>query len=366
MIKIRELRVRAGFFEVSVERLETRKGEYLVVMGPSGAGKTMLLETIAGFRKPLAGTIEIEGVDVTRLPPEKRRVGLVPQNYALWPHMTVYENIAYGLKLRRLPGEEIKRRVHGIAEMVGIDHLLGRTPSTLSGGEQQRVALARALAVQPRVMLLDEPLSNLDQASAERIKELLMGLHRRLGCTAIHVTHDPQEAAELGDRIAVMHKGRILQVGDPLEVARNPILPEAAHLHGTATLLKGVVVSISGAASVDVEGISIMAAGGHIDRCLEGYEALILVRPEDVVLFKHPPSDTSARNMLGCRVRGTIPRGPLVLIDLLCGNIELRSLVTRGSYEELGLKEGSETYASFKAASTSVIRCRPPTPEKTN
>lgn len=217
MILIEGLEVRLGGFRLHVPRLEAGDHEYLVLLGPSGVGKTVLVLSIAGLIKPLHGRIAIDGRDVTSLPPEERGIALVPQNYALFPHMSVYENIAYGLRARGLPRSRVEKRVKWIAELLGISHLLARKPATLSGGEQQRVALARALVVEPRVLLLDEPLSALDPAMRITGRELLRKLHRDLGFTAIHVTHSLPEALYLATRIAYMEHGVLRGVYEPEE-----------------------------------------------------------------------------------------------------------------------------------------------------
>ena len=202
----REFRLRDISFEV-------KRGEYFVILGHSGAGKTLLLEIIAGIYKPDSGRVFLKGVDVTDYPPEKRNVGYIPQNYALFPHLTVYENIAYGLKLRGLEKEEIREKVEGLADVFGIKHLLHRKPKTLSGGEQQRVAIARALAIEPEILLLDEPFSNLDITLKEKLMGELVRWREEIGFTAVHVTHDIGEI-RLADRICVMAEGRIVMIKD--------------------------------------------------------------------------------------------------------------------------------------------------------
>jgi len=215
MIEIKGLLVELSGFTLSINKLNIHEREYLVILGPSGVGKTILLLALAGIVKPVKGSIRINGADVTRYPPEKRGVALVPQNYALFPHMSVYDNIAYGLRVRRVPEQEIKERVNEVAKRLGIIHLLHRKPVTLSGGEQQRVALARALVVEPELLLLDEPLSALDPGLRASAIKLLRRLHSELGFTAIHVTHNLAEALSLATRIAYMEKGRLVGVYEP-------------------------------------------------------------------------------------------------------------------------------------------------------
>ncbi|MEM1773127.1 MAG: ABC transporter ATP-binding protein, partial [Desulfurococcaceae archaeon] len=206
--------------------LKIDKGEFFAILGPSGCGKTTTLRIIAGFEVPDKGKVYFDDDDVTFLKPYKRNTAMVFQNYALWPHMTVYENVAYGLKIKRkelgLSDEEIKKRVDWALELVKLKGFENRYPLQLSGGQQQRVALARALVVQPRVLLLDEPLSNLDAKLRIEMREELKRLQKSLGITTIYVTHDQLEAMSMSDRISVMNKGKVIQVGTPKELYYSP------------------------------------------------------------------------------------------------------------------------------------------------
>ncbi|MGJ8454198.1 ABC transporter ATP-binding protein [Pseudothermotoga sp. U03pept] len=202
--------------------IEIEDAELLAVIGPSGSGKTTLLRSIAGFVQLDSGKIFIKSKDITELPPEKRNVAMFFQNYALWPHMTVFENVAYGLKIKKCDRKEIKERVDWALEFLDIKSLAERKPNQLSGGQQQRVALARAIVVQPDVLLLDEPLSNLDAKIRMRIRFELKALQKKLKIPTLYVTHDQEEALSIADRIAIMHNGKVLQVGTPQEVYRSP------------------------------------------------------------------------------------------------------------------------------------------------
>ena len=222
--------------------LEVRPGEFFAFLGPSGCGKTTLLRLIAGFAQADRGRIEVGGRDMGGLPPWKRDVGMVFQSYALWPHMSVRRNVAFGLEERRLPRAEIERRVDAALERVGLSALGERKPSQLSGGQQQRVAVARTIAIEPQVLLLDEPLSNLDAKLRVQVRRELRDLQRRLGITTIFVTHDQEEANTICDRIAVMNEGVVQQVGTPIELYARPANLFVAGFLGSANMLDGRLV----------------------------------------------------------------------------------------------------------------------------
>lgn len=217
--------------------LDIEKGEFVALLGSSGCGKTTLLRTIAGFTQPFSGAVRISGRDVTHLPPDKRGMALVFQSYALWPHMTVAQNIGYGLKLQKRSREKIDARVTEMQDLLGLSGLGNRKPGQLSGGQRQRVALGRALAIDPEILLLDEPLSNLDARIRLTVRHEIRSLQKRLGITAIHVTHDREEAMVMADRIVVMNAGRIEQQGSPEEVYNKPASPFVAAFMGAENLL---------------------------------------------------------------------------------------------------------------------------------
>jgi putative spermidine/putrescine transport system ATP-binding protein len=217
--------------------LDIAKGEFVALLGSSGCGKTTLLRTIAGFAKPFSGRIETAGRDVTQLPPDKRGMALVFQSYALWPHMTVAQNIGYGLKLQKRSRDAINSRVAELQDLLGLSGLGSRKPGQLSGGQRQRVALGRALAVDPEILLLDEPLSNLDARIRLTVRHEIRSLQKRLGITAVHVTHDREEAMVMADRIVIMNAGRIEQQGPPEEVYNRPASAFVAAFMGAENLL---------------------------------------------------------------------------------------------------------------------------------
>ena len=243
--------------------LEVRDGESIVLLGPSGCGKTTTLRVIAGLERPDEGRVLFDGRDVTRLPPRERNVAMVFQSYALWPHMRVYDNIAFPLRIRRLPEGEVRRRVRWAAELLEIEGLLDRYPHQLSGGQQQRVAVARAIVVEPEVLLMDEPLSNLDAQLRVKMRGEIRKLQRRLGVTLVYVTHDQVEAMVIGDRIAVMNEGRIVQVGEPVEVYERPSHVFVATFLGSPSMnilegeVRGGMLRVAGAqlpVEIGVEG----------------------------------------------------------------------------------------------------------------
>jgi spermidine/putrescine ABC transporter ATP-binding subunit len=220
-----------------------KAGEFVSLLGPSGCGKTTTLRCIAGFESPSEGGIYLDGERIDQRPPNRRNVGLVFQSYALFPHLTVFENIAFGLRLRRCADAELKRRVQDALELVGLSHLADRYPKQLSGGQQQRVAIARSVVLEPRLLLFDEPLSNLDLKLRVTMRAELRNLQRRLGTTAIYVTHDQGEALALSDRIVVMSNGRIEQVGTPVEIYERPATAFVADFIGSSNLLSGEIVT---------------------------------------------------------------------------------------------------------------------------
>ncbi|MEM1574524.1 MAG: ATP-binding cassette domain-containing protein [Nitrososphaerota archaeon] len=353
MIEIFNLMMKVEDFKIEVKEMVVNNGEYAVLMGPSGTGKTILLETIAGFRTPIKGEIKINGKNVTNLPPDKRNISYVPQDYALWPHMNVYENIAYGLKLKKVEKKEIHRKVLEIAEVMEIKDLLNRYPLTLSGGEKQRVALARALIIDPEVILLDEPLSNLDTKTKNQIKDFIIYLHKKLGFTAIHVTHDPLEAIELGNKIAIIINGKVLQAGTPIEIFSNPKNLEVAWLHGKPNIIIGEIIEIKeGIAIIKIEDLKIAAI--YEKEPILGSKVMAILRPEDIVLSKESLK-TSARNVIECIIKEVNEKGGLINIKLEHNSFIIEALITKGSYEDLKLFPGEKVYASFKASAIKIL-----------
>ncbi|MFK8253974.1 ABC transporter ATP-binding protein [Ancylobacter terrae] len=268
--------------------LGIQRGEFVSFLGPSGCGKTTTLRMVAGFEQPTVGTIRIDGRDVTHLPPNKRSIGMVFQAYALFPNMTVAENIGFGLKVAKKPAHEIGPRVKEMLELIKLPHLAERYPYQLSGGQQQRVALARAIANKPQVLLLDEPLSALDAKIRVSLREEIRALQKALGITTIFVTHDQEEALSMSDRIVVMSEGRMEQVGNPYEIYNYPSTRFVAGFVGTLNILKAQVLdaatgrlAIDGQEVITTRALEGSAAGSHRSVALRP-EAVALGEPDGV------------------------------------------------------------------------------------
>ncbi len=285
--------------------LEVKHGEFIVLLGPSGCGKTTTLRCIAGLEKPDEGRIYFNERDVTYLPPKDRNVSMVFQSYAVWPHMKVYDNIAFPLRLRKVPVDEIDRRVKWAAEMLQIADLLDRYPHQLSGGQRQRVAVARAIVVEPDVLLMDEPLSNLDALLRVKMRSELKKLQRRIKVTTIYVTHDQVEAMTMGDKIAVMNAGRIQQVGTPEEIYLKPANTFVAGFVGTPQMnfVDVTVVSKEGKTYLDAGDFKIEVSNdlAKVLRDYEGEDVIMGIRPEHMY-----PVDLAPPSIKGPTVRGVV------------------------------------------------------------
>ncbi|MDI3475436.1 MAG: thiamine transport system ATP-binding protein [Thermococcaceae archaeon] len=278
-------------FKLEINDLRVKDGEFLTLLGPSGCGKTTTLRIIAGFEKPDSGEILFDGKSVNELPPYERGIGIVFQDYALFPHMSVFKNVAFGLEMRRLPKAEIERRVKWALELVGLKGFENRYPEQLSGGQQQRVALARALVVEPQVLLLDEPLSNLDAKIRERLRGEIRRIQRELGITTIYVTHDQEEAMAISDRIAVMNVGKLEQVGSPLELYYRPKTEFVARFLGLSNIL-------------ELEARNGVACAGKLCFPVEREGRVrIFFRPESVVIETGDDAEILDYELLPGRIR---------------------------------------------------------------
>jgi len=320
-VRIEELSKRFGDF-VAVDRVDLRiyKGELFSILGASGCGKTTLLRMLAGLERPSAGRIVIDGVDVTNVPPYERPVNMMFQSYALFPHMTVEQNVAYGLRKEGVPAREVRERVAEMLNLVRLTPLARSKPAQISGGQSQRVALARALIKRPKVLLLDEPLAALDKKLREHTQFELANVQDRLGVTFIVVTHDQEEAMTLSTRIAVMDEGRFVQIGTPGEIYENPRNRFVADFVGNINLLEGVVdARAEGEALVRCDEIGAKIRVRFEGELEVGAQVSVALRPEKILISKEPPPGND---------RPTVPG---VVFDLAYfGNLSLYRVRTAG------------------------------------
>ena len=355
MLSIESLSIRLGEFSVQEICLEIPDGEYFIIIGPTGAGKTVLLETIAGIYRPETGRIVLDGKDITRLEPRDRNIGMVYQDYMLFPHLTVAGNIAFGLRQRRVSERRQEDAVQEMGQLLGISHLLDRYPVTLSGGEQQRVALARALVMKPRILLLDEPMSALDSRTRERISRELSDIRRATGTTIVQITHHFEEVHTLADRIAIMQDGNVVQVGEPSEVFLHPANTFAAEFLCIGNMIRGVSSRLGRLARIEA-GDQVFYAASEVTGSV-----VATLHPEDVIISSEP-FISSARNCLEGTVTGIVPVGSVVRIVLDVG-FPLTALLTRESCHDLTLGPGRKVYATFKASAVHVIPAAAQEPE---
>ena len=313
-------RVKGEIYAARDVRLDVGPGEFLTLLGPSGCGKTTTLRMIAGFEMPDAGRIRFGGQDVTALPANQRNIGFVFQNYALFPHLSVFENVAYGLRVRGQSAEPIARGVGEVLALVGLAGYEQQFSGQLSGGEQQRVALARAIVIHPRVLLFDEPLSNLDAKLRVQMRREIRDLQRRLGITTVYVTHDQEEAMAVSDRIAVMNQGSVMQIGTAEDLYHRPASPFVAQFVGRVNLLSGRVVEIAdGTARIAALG-GVIAAKAMPEGIAAGDAVQLVLRPEAIEVVR----DGAASGPLHATVVSRAFLGEKIEYVLRCGDATLQ------------------------------------------
>ena len=342
MIRLEDLSIDLGEFRLDSFSLSVNKGEFFMVVGPSGAGKTVLLESIAGLRMPASGKIVIGGKDVTSLPPEKRNVALVYQDYALFPHLTVEQNIRWGLRFSAAPEPGY---IEGLICLLRLEKLLSRLPETLSGGEQQRSALARALAVKPTVMLLDEPISALDPRFREDLQDHLSRINGE-GMTLVMVTHDFNEVLSLGHRVAVIDEGSLQQVGEVKNVFREPLNRNVAEFVGMKNLFR---VDIGDGRALLEGGTTLVLNGQNASG-----ECLVGIRPEDVMIGRDITELTE--NSFSGRVVSIIPRGMAFEVILQAEGFRLAGRMLSSSLVREEIRIGGECRACFCPESIHVFK----------
>jgi len=340
MIRLENLNIRLPDFSLDNVSLDIPAGEFFVLMGPTGSGKTLLLEAIAGLMHTTDGHIFIGGREVTRLPPEKRGIGIVYQDQALFPHLTVAGNISYGLRYHRISTQKARENIAGLVSLLNLEHLLDRLPGNLSGGEKQRVALARALAVQPGVLLLDEPLSALDPNFRDEVRSALKALHSSTGATFMMVSHDFSDALSLADRAAVINRGKIEQVGQIDDIFKKPVSAFTADFVG----MKNIFKARFNGAQITLGGLEI-----KMDKPPSNGKGHIAIRPEDVEVSKKELwSNTD--NVFQGTVVGIFDQGFTYEVHIQAGRMVFKSLVTKRDLFQLALQEGQEICVAFKAA----------------
>jgi molybdopterin-binding protein len=348
VIEVRDLWVDLGDFVLRGANLDISAGEYFVILGPTGAGKTVLLESMAGLYPLKRGRIWLSGQEVTGLRPEKRGISIVYQDQMLFPHLTVRDNITFGLKIRKSSPSEVEQTLVWLSELLGIDHLLDRKPDTLSGGEKQKIALARALSVRPKLLLLDEPLSALDPNSREVLQRELRQIHEQYRVTTVHVTHDFEEAIALADRVAVIGDGSIQQIGTPEQIFRQPSSEFVARFAMVRNIFRGEVRSDEKEGALfEVDGTHLAVVTEQRGRCHAS------LRPEDIIV-SHAPFPSSARNSFSGTITGVTDKGSTLLLtiktppDFVC-------LVTRNSFDAMELSVGKQIYITFKASAVNIF-----------
>jgi molybdopterin-binding protein len=345
ILKVDGLTVRFKDFHLDKVSFEVAKGDYFVLLGLSGAGKTVIMEAIAGMLSVDEGSIILDGEEITHAPIGARRVGLLFQDYAVFPHMTVFANIAYPLKAARWRKHNIQRRVESLALDARIGHLLHRKPETLSGGELQRVALCRTLAHDPDLLLLDEPLASLDASFKDEFRSILREINRN-GKSFLHITHDFDEAISLANHIAVIEEGTMLQTGTPEEIFKSPSNPFIAKLSGVRNFYAAVSDGL-GVITLD-QGISL--------RCSEGMTAgkgYVMIRPEEIVLSA-TPLESSMTNRLTGRVVNS-HYSPLGFVVEANAGFPITALITPESSKKLGIEPTQKVYLSFKASALHFV-----------
>lgn len=350
MIKIEGLCIDLPGFCLKDIHLSIDKGEFFVFLGPTGAGKTLILEAIAGLIPIKRGKIYIRGIDVTNLPPESRGVGIVYQDLALFPHLTVLENIKYGLHFHKIDKIQAEERLNWLLDQLNLHSLINRLPANLSRGEMQRVALARALMVNPSVLLLDEPLSSLDPNFREEIRRQLKELHQRTAATFLMVTHDFTDVLSLANRAAVINQGKIEQVGEVAEIFQRPRSQFVANFVGARNVLCGYLVNKNNRKYIDTGRIKVEFAQDISGNKKRMY---FTIRPEDIIISK-TPLQSSARNCYLGKVIRIVNRGAVIYLTVDIGE-KMIAMITKASFEQMNIKEKDSVYLVFKASAVHLF-----------
>lgn len=344
-----------SFVALQKTDLEIKAGEFVTLLGPSGSGKTTILMSIAGFVTPTSGQILLDGENITGLPPERRNFGVVFQGYALFPHLTVYENVAFPLRARGIRGEAARAKVESALAMAQLDAFASRFPRQLSGGQQQRVALARSLVFGPAILLLDEPLSALDRSLRKDFQAEFKAIHRKVGTTFIYVTHDQEEALTMSDRIVILDRGRILQSAPPRDLYERPETEFVAGFLGKSNFLRGQIGRVKdGLVEIRCGALSSWASAGHQRDLVSGSRGAAALRPEKIKLHRAEPVGDL------CTARGRTTAitylGSTVEVELaLSDDSRLTAMVPAGS---ISFTEGEELIASWAPDAPVLVKPR--------
>ena len=348
-LEIEELQINLGEFYLQNISFSLEKGDYLSIIGPTGSGKTILLESIVGFWSPDKGKIIINGEDLTQELPERRRIGIVYQDYALLPHFTVFKNIAYGLK--KIQKQGVDEKVTAMAASLHIDHLLHRKPDTLSGGEQQRVALARSLIVEPRLLLMDEPFSALDLQTRHEARQLLKQAIQDRGTTVIHITHDLEDAWALANKVAVIKDGHLIQFGSLEEVFHRPASQFIAAFVGVNILNGKIIQCADGKSNINVNGFELSSC----DQACVGSNVKVAIRPENIIVFKDPPASDATQNVLKTTLVQIVNQGNTLMLHLKSWETIIKVLVTHNALKIHSLRKGDVVYALIRQSDIRII-----------
>lgn len=347
MICLHNVSKRLGDFHLKNIDLRIEDNEYFVILGPTGTGKTVILEVIAGMYRPDQGEVWINDRNVSADDPESRKISFVYQDYMLFPHLNVRDNILFSLRLQKTPAAMMKEKLARMTSLLNLEHLLNRFPATLSGGEQQRTAIARALIAEPAVLLLDEPLSALDPRSKELFQQELKKIHQHIQTTTIHITHDFNEALVLADRMGVMRNGEIVQVGSPEEVFQKPSSQFVAEFVGMENIYSGELTEEDGRQFIRIGPVKLRVVSE-----LQG-RVRAAIRAEDIIIAAEK-IESSAQNMIAARIVEIIPRGSFFKLVLDAG-IPLMAIVTKQALDEMQMLPDKQVWALFKTAAVHVF-----------
>ena len=337
MIKIENLYIRLPGFTIDNINLSIKDGEFFIFLGPTGSGKTLILEAIAGIRQITGGSIKVKGKDITKLAPEQRGIGIMYQDYSLFPHLSVMDNITFGLRYHKSKSDDSMKWVKSLMGLLGLDHLATRMITNLSGGEKQRIALARALAVKPSLLLLDEPLSALDPNFREDIRSILKKLHEKYGITFLMVTHDFTEASALGQRAAVIKNGKIEQTGTVAEIFKQPANMFVAEFVG----MKNIFPAAFNNGKAILDGLNL-----NLDALCCKDKKFIAIRPEDIMILKEKISENGL-NVFQGKITAITDKGPFCEISVKAGTLIFKTLLTKSALFKMDINKTKNIYLAL-------------------